>query len=88
MDMPTHWTLVTAMERSRSLIHLDREATGYCVPYLAGYGAHHQNSSNQGNNLLSHHRVGTRLDPKVTEWYGTDTSKDNMGPSVWLVFHV
>ena len=32
--------------------------------------------------------VGARLDPKTTEWCGTDTSKDNVDPSVWLVFHL
>ncbi|XP_057344312.1 protein lin-52 homolog isoform X2 [Manis pentadactyla] len=41
-----------SMERSRSLVHLDREATGCCVPRLAGYGAHCWNSSNQGYFLL------------------------------------
>ena len=64
-------SLATTMERSRGLGHF--EATGCCVPHLAGYRAHGQNSSDQGNNLLSHPRVGVRLDPKATEWCGTDT---------------
>ena len=88
MDTPTYWILVTTMESSRGPVHLDREATGYCVPGLAGYRAHHQNSSDQGKNYLSHHSVGVRLDPKATEWCGTDTSKDNVGPLMWLVFHL
>ncbi|XP_057344310.1 protein lin-52 homolog isoform X1 [Manis pentadactyla] len=67
-----------SMERSRSLVHLDREATGCCVPRLAGYGAHCWNSSNQGNNHLSHRGVSMRLDPKATEWCDTDAYPGQM----------
>ena len=66
-DDPNYWILVTTMERSRDLTYLDREATDCCVPCFAGYGAHHWNSSEQGNSYLFHHGVDVRMDPKATE---------------------
>ena len=68
--MPAHWILVTTMERSRGQVQLDKEATGCCVPQLADYGAHHWNSSSQGDNY--HCEVSVRLDPKSMELHGTD----------------
>ena len=72
-------SLATTIEKSRGPGHLDREATGCCVPHLAGYEAHCWNSSNKGNNHLSHRGVGARLDPKAIEWCGTDTYTGKIG---------
>lgn len=61
------------------MVHLNRETISCHVAHLAGYRAHQQNSPDKGNNHISHHGVGMRLDPKAMEWHGTDAYTGQVG---------
>ena len=79
MNSPTHWILVTTLERGRGTIHFDRKTTHYCISCLAGYRTQHLNGPHKGNNHLSHLGVGTRLGPVAKECCGTNIYTGQVG---------